>query len=508
MNSNKFFEEGDIFIHLPDDEQDPVERIMALMNFRNGWEDIPRAPAGSSNGGQWVAEGAGEKLLLAPNGKPSNLSSDLYKIVRSKEFKDWFGDWENDPENASKVLDENGEPKVVWHGSDVDFNVFDEKFTNPILRGFYFAWNKKYSEGLPHKETKVVKPYFLNLRTPGTYDDNDRLIPKNADGVMIPGLQVNIFDNKNIKLADGKNKKFGKTADVRDIYNFREGVVPRKPKGDPEGGQWTSEWLTEGPDFEAKKKEMRIPPAWTEVRINSDPEEDLQATGFDSKGRKQYVYSQTATMRQAALKFAKIEELMQKANEIEAQNNRNLKSKDPYTAECAAVMALIFSTGIRPGSTADTGAEKQAYGATTLEARHVVLTANGGVRLQFVGKKGVQISIPVKDPEVAAILKDRKAAAGGKWKTRIFDVSDGQLRNYVKTLDGGDFNPKDFRTLKGTETAIAEIKAQKFKRARSEKAYKKMVKTVAKKVAAVLGNTPAVALKSYINPFVFTQLKP
>lgn len=62
---------------------------------------------------------------LAPNGKPSNLSPEDWERVRTPEFKAWFGDWENDPENASKVLDENGEPLVVWHGSNRDFNEFD-----------------------------------------------------------------------------------------------------------------------------------------------------------------------------------------------------------------------------------------------------------------------------------------------------------------------------------------------------------------------------------------------
>lgn len=64
--------------------------------------------------------------LLAPNGRPSNLPERLYAQVRTKEFKDWFGDWQNDPKNASKVVDENGEPRIVYHGSDqYGFDVFD-----------------------------------------------------------------------------------------------------------------------------------------------------------------------------------------------------------------------------------------------------------------------------------------------------------------------------------------------------------------------------------------------
>lgn len=67
-----------------------------------------------------------EGRLLAPNDKPSNLPERLYAQVRTKEFKDWFGDWQNDPKNASKVVDDNGEPRIVYHGSDqYGFDVFD-----------------------------------------------------------------------------------------------------------------------------------------------------------------------------------------------------------------------------------------------------------------------------------------------------------------------------------------------------------------------------------------------
>ena len=69
----------------------------------------------------------GGSVLLAPNGKPSNLTPEQYRLVRTPEFKAWFGDWENDPENASKVVDENGEPLVVYHGSKNRFSEFSKQ---------------------------------------------------------------------------------------------------------------------------------------------------------------------------------------------------------------------------------------------------------------------------------------------------------------------------------------------------------------------------------------------
>lgn len=92
---------------------------------------------------------------LAPNGKPSNLTPKQYEQVRTPQFKNWFGDWENDPANASKVVDENGEPLVVYHGSN---QTFDEFKKMPSKRGtfvgsrdveangYFFTDNKEYAD--------------------------------------------------------------------------------------------------------------------------------------------------------------------------------------------------------------------------------------------------------------------------------------------------------------------------------------------------------------------------
>ena len=92
--------------------------------------------------------------FLAPNGKPSNLTPEQYKLVRTPEFISWFGDWENDPKNASKVVDENGEPLVVWKGVDED----------TILGGF-FAKDKIVADAFGKS-----KSFFLNFVDPYIID--------------------------------------------------------------------------------------------------------------------------------------------------------------------------------------------------------------------------------------------------------------------------------------------------------------------------------------------------
>ena len=62
--------------------------------------------------------------MTAPNGEKTKLNAEQWVTVRTANFKKWFGDWENDPENASKVVDENGEPMVMYHYTDENFTIF------------------------------------------------------------------------------------------------------------------------------------------------------------------------------------------------------------------------------------------------------------------------------------------------------------------------------------------------------------------------------------------------
>ena len=87
--------------------------------------------------------------LVAPNGKPSKLTAEQYRLVRTSAFKNWFGDWENSPETASKVVDENGEPLVVWHGSPYkNFTVFDD-----TTRGIWFSVKKDIA--ITYRDTRL-----------------------------------------------------------------------------------------------------------------------------------------------------------------------------------------------------------------------------------------------------------------------------------------------------------------------------------------------------------------
>lgn len=130
--------------------------------------------------------------MTAPNGEKTKLNAEQWATVRTTNFKNWFGDWENDPENASKVVDENGEPMVVWHGRSAEFNTFEKKEGVRFImgledkvksEGFFFSPDKGLAEEFAsnssrHRGGKAnVVPCFLNIRRPMdlTGEDYDRI---------------------------------------------------------------------------------------------------------------------------------------------------------------------------------------------------------------------------------------------------------------------------------------------------------------------------------------------
>jgi site-specific DNA-cytosine methylase len=130
--------------------------------------------------------------MTAPNGEKTKLDAEQWATVRTANFKNWFGDWENDPENASKVVDENGEPMVVWHGRSAEFNTFEKKEGVRFImgledkvkaEGFFFSPDKDLAEEFAsnssrHRGGKAnVVPCFLNIRRPMdlTGEDYDRI---------------------------------------------------------------------------------------------------------------------------------------------------------------------------------------------------------------------------------------------------------------------------------------------------------------------------------------------
>ena len=102
--------------------------------------------------------------MKAPNGEPTKLNERQWLQVRTPMFKAWFGDWENDPENASKIVDENGEPLVVYHGTS--YGGVDETGILEFSSKSWFA-----------EDQEAAAPYALRLRKGETVPRNPNVVP-------------------------------------------------------------------------------------------------------------------------------------------------------------------------------------------------------------------------------------------------------------------------------------------------------------------------------------------
>ena len=155
-------------------------------------------------------------MNLAPNGKPSNLTPEQYKLVRTKAFKKWFGDWENDPKNASKVVDENGEPLLLYRGNkgnveelgyefNLGQNFLNKKSNNNF--GFFFTDDikvaKSYGNPLWNFKYDTALYYVLNV-----FIDVKNIIDLRSLGFRTIGIDfIELLDKKNISFKGYENLK-------------------------------------------------------------------------------------------------------------------------------------------------------------------------------------------------------------------------------------------------------------------------------------------------------------
>ena len=195
-------------------------------NSFNTIEDVKKAYQGT------------DKWLKAPNGKDSKLDEKQWCQVRTENFKKWFGDWENNPKSASKIVDENGEPLINYHGTSSDFNEFVKneigKVTNNagiFGNGFYFTNGKKlaenYSKYNKEKKGKVIEGY-LNIKKPFIWSSKSSVevakklgFPSTRikDGALLPLVD----DKQIIKFTENlKNAGYDGV-----IYNYKKGTGGR-----------------------------------------------------------------------------------------------------------------------------------------------------------------------------------------------------------------------------------------------------------------------------------------
>ncbi len=188
------------------------------------------------------------------------------------------------------------------------------------------------------------------------------------------------------------------------------------------------------------KSKYKVPPAWKDVKYYTN--KPYVVTGVDKKGRLQYIYPPSFVKKASEKKYVRIDKLESQIPGIIDKVKADVKAEKPE----AEAVYTIYKTGFRPGSEKDTLADKQAYGVSTLEPKHVKVKGNT-VEFKFIGKKGVYVEKDVTDKLLADIMKKRK---GNK---QLFSASDSQMRVYFSDITGNKYKLKDLRTLRAHKIA-------------------------------------------------------
>jgi len=184
-------------------KQDATKNDLDYNNFIKNQKELDDIKAQAIKNGTF---------MKAPNGKPTNLTEQQWLQVRTKAFKDWFGDWENNPKNASKVVDENGEPLVVYHRTPNKFSVFDVNKIGSTTdsgqygKGFYFGIKPDRAEG-----NYIIKA-FLNIKNP-------YYITKDSHSSVL----AYIFNRNEQEYPDWAKNRFNKN-EIQELNN-KDGVI-------------------------------------------------------------------------------------------------------------------------------------------------------------------------------------------------------------------------------------------------------------------------------------------
>jgi len=254
-------------------------------------------------------------------------------------------------------------------------------------------------------------------------------------------------------------------------------------------------------------RSLAIPPAWEEVWISPDPRGHIQAVGTDAAGRRQYRYHDAWRAGRDRRKHERIVAFAERLPAVRDRVARDLARRGmPRERVLAAAVRLLDRAFFRVGG--ESYAEQNgSYGLATIRKRHVTVRGDTIV-FDYVAKGGVRRIQRVGDPELATIVRALlKRPNGGHellaWKEggRWRDVRSADINAYLKEHMGEDVSAKDFRTWHATVLA-AVLLAERDAEATSHTSRRKLVTAAIRDVAGFLGNTPAVARSSYVDPRV------
>lgn len=253
-------------------------------------------------------------------------------------------------------------------------------------------------------------------------------------------------------------------------------------------------------------KDLVIPPAWKNVWISPYENGHIQAVGTDAAGRRQYLYHERWQEDRAEEKFDRVLEMSKSLPDMRRRIAADLHRRGLDRDRVLALALQLLDLGYFRAGGEQYAEENNSFGISTLLCEHVSLQREA-VEFDFPAKSGVRRTLLIDDPEVVrsvrALLRrpdrtDRLLAcrSADEWR----DINANDLNTRFKEIVGEEYTVKDLRTWHGTVLAAAAfVEADPPV---NKTVIKRVESAVMKEVAEELGNTPAVARSSYVDPRV------
>jgi DNA topoisomerase-1 len=249
---------------------------------------------------------------------------------------------------------------------------------------------------------------------------------------------------------------------------------------------------------------LAIPPAWSQVWIAPYPNGHIQAAGTDDAGRRQYIYHPAWREQKDGIKFERALDLAATLPAARRSVTLELRRDDLSRERVLAGAFRMLDTGsLRVGS--ERYAQQHgSVGLSTLRCAHASVTADDVVELRFPAKSGQEWESDIRDPDLAALVRRLKRRGPGARLLAFRDergwhpLTAEEINADVRRRTGGEFSAKDFRTLHGT--AAAAVSLARSGPCDTPAARKRAVRDAVAAAAEELGNTPAIARGSYVDP--------
>jgi DNA topoisomerase IB len=254
-------------------------------------------------------------------------------------------------------------------------------------------------------------------------------------------------------------------------------------------------------------RSLVIPPAWREVWICPYENGHIQVTGTDDAGRRQYLYHLEWRRKQDE---AKHDRVLTFARRLPAARERvadDIQLPGMPRDKALATAFRLLDLGLFRVGGESYAEENDSYGLATLRKDHVRVQG-GRVLFEFMAKSGQEQLVTVVDDVVRAAVETLRRRRDGSeellaWRDRAGwnDISSADINDYLKSVLGGEVSAKDFRTWHATVLAAVAL-AVSTHASDTPTARKRAIARAMREVGDYLGNTPAVARASYVDPRV------